>query len=1187
MERVLEFTSIGNAIISELLKISEIIPDEFKISEKSKKFSEVIMDFQYFKLMDKIDKKIESDGNLLELDEFIRDNYSRILVRFYLAFESIFEYANNLNSLINDLNEGEVIQESLETIFQDPEGCQLICESLYLYAVMLIVLDIHIPGPIRERLLVAYYRYHSENFDSSIDDICKFCRSTSYNPPNLAHTSIVHFQPHTAGKGYPENFFSRVQLDKTFVSMVIETLKTEDIYHQMQKFPAAEHRTIALASQSAMLFACLYFQTDTLMNQNSRMREICDKFFYNNWIISLYMGLTVNLLDAWDGYKAAKSALVNILQPQMIREITTDNELMMKKMIESTGGLLKEGVMNESFLMKNLPKIIKIVRECNFCVRWWILNSSEIYTKKSKPFHDLLKEVGNFKEEKLYELILNISQLELCIRDIVKDLLENRESKWTNYKTEVNERLQGLILLFSGEMTVIKIEKNDHLKAWFEEIIKEIATLDLQQKPRAVEKKLIQLMQAVAEVQEYHNIQSNALAKQRLDEVLSLLSNMIHLLNIKDSILVDLQAIGDFSYAWYLIDEFTVIMQKSLQEHPSILIRLRALFIKMSSALEIPLLRINQCGGAEELVSITRYYSNELVKYVRKIVQIIPHSIFNLLKSIIELQTNHLKELPERLEKDKVREFAQLDERFKIAKLTFNISVFTDGILAMKKTLVGVIELDPKQLLEDGIRMELINSVSLAFNENLQFIGKSKNPKDLLVVENLTKLSKIIDGYRRSFEYIQDYLNINGLKIWQEEVMRLINFNVEQECNSFMRRKIQFSRYQSDAIPIPIHPPLQGDSSINFIGRLGREMLRITEPKSTIYVDLLTSWFDVKSHQEIVNQKFTAKINESIEIYGLVGLDKLYSFMISDHLEKIHRQLLKETMKEKQWIEFFQKFSNDLGVRKTSNRDNNLKPENPYKNYQIFINKCSKLLPNIYQFIMCLGQKQIWRNHIAHELTTTSRLNCRNLSDSIAAFNDALLLELRAFELDNNKPRPNSQILLDLNKYLEVTGQYKPIEKVYVKMGKNSNEFLTYLVIFCLTHLNHLAFGKNLLKYNKTSGHYSAAAVTKQRKILLDLINSSRYIDGHVFALGLITLMKQFHENNYLQDFIELFGSCVLEMMEFNLSTKNELNLEILNGIDLLETIINVTGISRIILEEIIPPELLDQSDYILSFNSI
>lgn len=47
-----------------------------------------------------------------------------------------------------------------------------------------------------------------------------------------------------------------------------------------------------------------------------------------------------------------------------------------------------------------------------------------------------------------------------------------------------------------------------------------------------------------------------------------------------------------------------------------------------------------------------------------------------------------------------------------------------------------------------------------------------------------------MDAFKRSFEYIQDYVNIYGLKIWQEEVSRIINYNVEQECNSFLRTKV-------------------------------------------------------------------------------------------------------------------------------------------------------------------------------------------------------------------------------------------------------------------------------------------------------------------------------------------------------------------------------------------------------------
>lgn len=146
----------------------------------------------------------------------------------------------------------------------------------------------------------------------------------------------------------------------------------------------------------------------------------------------------------------------------------------------------------------------------------------------------------------------------------------------------------------------------------------------------------------------------------------------------------------------------------------------------------------------------------------------------------------------------------------------------------MKNTLVGVVCLDPKQLLEDGIRKELVFHISKALHTTLIF---STKPKSDELDQKIKLLVHIMDGYKRSFEYIQDYINLNGLKIWQEELTRIINYNVEQECNGFLRYKVQpwQSTYQSRFVPIPVYPST--DNSVNFIGRLAREVIRLTEPK--------------------------------------------------------------------------------------------------------------------------------------------------------------------------------------------------------------------------------------------------------------------------------------------------------------------------------------------------------------------
>lgn len=200
------------------------------------------------------------------------------------------------------------------------------------------------------------------------------------------------------------------------------------------------------------------------------------------------------------------------------------------------------------------------------------------------------------------------------------------------------------------------------------------------------------------------------------------------------------------------------------------------------------------------------------------------------------------------------------------------------------------------------------------------------------------------------------------------------------------------------------------------------------------------------------------------------------------------------------------------------------------------------------------------------------------------SLNSALLCELKAHAFDSSNPKPSTQLLLTLNKHLEMIGHYEPIEKVYVKMSKSPDEFLTFLVIFTLSNLNKLAFGENLMKFYKASGIY-AQGITKQRKILIDMITSGKFVDGHVFLLGITTLMRQFFENDYIEDYITLTGECILEMIEYNLSCSNktELNQEISNGIDLLEKMIKLTGTPRSVLENVIPQGLLEQRDYMIT----
>lgn len=76
------------------------------------------------------------------MDEEFRENHIGIITRFYRAFESIHTYIVDLNHFLEELDDGIYIHQTLETVFADMEGKQLLvsfsafcsdrdCEFLY------------------------------------------------------------------------------------------------------------------------------------------------------------------------------------------------------------------------------------------------------------------------------------------------------------------------------------------------------------------------------------------------------------------------------------------------------------------------------------------------------------------------------------------------------------------------------------------------------------------------------------------------------------------------------------------------------------------------------------------------------------------------------------------------------------------------------------------------------------------------------------------------------------------------------------------------------------------------------------------------------------------------------------------------------------------------------------------------
>ena len=67
---------------------------------------------------------------------------------------------------------------------------------------------------------------------------------------------------------------------------MIGRLRSDDIYNQLRTYQNPDHRSTALAEQASMLYVVLNFEPAVLSNETAAMREIADKFFSNNWVIT-------------------------------------------------------------------------------------------------------------------------------------------------------------------------------------------------------------------------------------------------------------------------------------------------------------------------------------------------------------------------------------------------------------------------------------------------------------------------------------------------------------------------------------------------------------------------------------------------------------------------------------------------------------------------------------------------------------------------------------------------------------------------------------------------------------------------------------------------------------------------------------------------------------------------------------
>ncbi|XP_023238570.1 WASH complex subunit 5-like, partial [Centruroides sculpturatus] len=234
--------------------------------------------------------------------------------------------------------------------------------------------------------------------------------------------------------------------------------------------------------------------------------------------------------------------------------------------------------------------------------------------------------------------------------------------------------------------------------------------------------------------------------------------------------------------------------------------------------------------------------------------------------------------------------------------------------------------------------------------------------------------------------------------------------------------------------------------------------------------------------------------------------------------------------------------------------------DQPSRIYSQVITRAAKVWATFLDNILKIGQMQLLRKLIAHELNTSGKFDSKNLISALQTMNDSLLADIEAHYKDPSKPYPNDNnpLMYELSNYLEWTGISNPLAKIYITTGPLPHIPL-FLFLFTIFHLSKLNYVKNI------DGLISKKTIEP--------------IDGIPFVIGTLTLLRQFHQEKTGQ-FLAYLGQYIRSNVESVIgegSKGGDFPQEVLNILVYLDEFQQQGKLPRKAVTKYIPDYLFDK----------
>eukprot|EP00884_Botryococcus_braunii_P002738 jgi/Botrbrau1/12465/Bobra.0169s0012.2 len=902
---------------------------------------------------------------------------------------------------------------------------------------------------------------------------------------------------------------------------VISSVRSDDVYNQVPHYPSPDHRTTALAHQAAGLYIALYYVPHVLQKDTAVMRALVDRHFCDCWMVSWAPGFRADLALEWDSWRAARAAILTVATTGRARDTASIYAAATPELRAQLASYLVDGQLKEEYMLQRAGEVFGLLRQAAVMLRWLLLHTAG----RQKRLQAAVAAAAP-PPDQLMGLLLDTALLEYEVRRVYTALLDSKEERWAEQKTALADSIADMAAFYQALRALPRTTVPPDMPEWFARLLQQVEGMG-DGDPGSMSVRVQTLLLALDDCERFHPVEAALQTRAYLGTIRGHLARLLRVADVRPEQLAALASISDFAYGWGLMDAYIPRLQTMVRGDAGVLVKLRALFVKLRSLLEVPLLRLGQARDPA-LLPVSSFYSSLLQAYARHMLQVVPAIMWEILDEVVVERTKRMAPLGARVPVHQLKEAAQLVPRARLAALAARAASYASGVHSMEGTTLGVIEIGAKQLLEEGIRAGLLKRMGAIYSSALSLpwgpspllpppisVSTKSVLSDALLLPSfasgipgreelkvrLADLSFKLKGFGSAFEDMQDFIEIQGLRIWMEERQRLLNASLEKEEAVFTLR-------MEAGLPVQ-DPPSSVTSSTDvstFLGRLVSELLRLTDPQKSQFRPGDQSWVDGRG-DETLDPKTLSFLRDSLGQSGLAAVDHLLALRMQHGLAGIIR---------------FCRSNLDAGtqaaVRELTEGAGSSAPNQDgapliYTDVQ---RRAAKGLAPMLPALGGVGQVCLLRQHLQSELWDCCRFEgSALLADTLSTAGRALLEDARSWQREGQgrggeTPEACMGELppsLDVVRLLESHALSDPARKVYLDVQPLPDlpEILLLLLLSIVGQYN----------YSSELGLLERGAKA-----------SKQSVDTVALCCGITVLLQQFHAS-YTEVFLDALGRCI------------------------------------------------------------